>query len=126
MHIAGHGGGVYETALFGSRGDRLIVSVVANLYPAPTDTSQHISAKPEEMLRHFFSMFVDEKSKVLDPTCGSGTALRAAKGLRAEYVLGIEKNEGFAERATRAFKDWLRANGNGASAPDMEPPKFTR
>lgn len=68
------------------------------------------------MLRHFFRMFVDENSKVLDPTCGSGSALRAAKSLDAEYVLGIEKDEGFAERATSAFKDWLRANGNGASA----------
>jgi ParB-like chromosome segregation protein Spo0J len=104
---------VYETALFGSRGDRLIVSSVANLYPAPTDSSQHISAKPEPMLRHFFRMFVDENSKVLDPTCGSGTALRAAKVLGAAYVLGIEKDKDFAERATRSFRDWLVANGNG-------------
>jgi DNA modification methylase len=68
--------------------------------------------KPEAILRHFFEMFVDENTLMLDPTCGSGTALRAAKSLGA--ALGIEKNEVFAERATRAFEGWLRANGNGA------------
>jgi ParB/RepB/Spo0J family partition protein len=90
---------VYETCLFGSRGDRLIVSAVSNLYPAATDSSQHISAKPEPMLRHFFRMFVDTSTIMLDPTCGSGTALRAAEGLGAKYVLGLEINPEFVEDA---------------------------
>jgi hypothetical protein len=118
---------IYETCLFGRRGDRKIAAsgAVQNACYMPTDTSDHPSAKPEPVLRHFFRMIVHDKSKVLDPTCGSGSALRAAKGLGAAYVLGIEKDKDFAERATRAFKDWLRANG--ASAPvDMNPPKFTR
>jgi DNA modification methylase len=92
---------------------------VANAYVGPTDRSaDHPSAKPEAMLREFFEMFVDEKSKVLDPTCGSGSALRAAKSLGAAYVLGIEKDKNFAERATRSFQDWVAANRNGASAQD--------
>jgi hypothetical protein len=91
---------VYETALFGSRGDRLIVEAVANLYPAPTDPlRQHLSEKPELMLRHFFRMFVDENTIMLDPTCGSGTALGAAKYHKAAHVLGIEINSDFAEDA---------------------------
>lgn len=110
---------IYETCLFGSRGDRVIANSVANAYFAPTDkTADHPSAKPEDMLRHFFRMFVDDKSKVLDPTCGSGSALRAAKSLKAAYVLGIVKDKDFAERTTRSFKDWPVANGNGASAQD--------
>jgi ParB/RepB/Spo0J family partition protein len=107
----------YETCLFGWRGGRKISAegVVANSYYGPTDRqSDHPSPKPEPMLKHFFSMIIDSKSKVLDPTCGSGSALRAAKSLGAEYVLGIEKDKNFAETATREFEKWVRANGNGA------------
>jgi DNA modification methylase len=110
---------IYETCLFGRRGDRVTAASVANAYVGPTDRSaDHPSAKPEAMLREFFEMFVDEKSKVLDPTCGSGSALRAAKSLGAAYVLGIEKDKNFAERATRSFQEWVAANRNGASAQD--------
>jgi hypothetical protein len=90
---------IYETCLFGSRGDRKIVSSVANAYAAPTDRAQHMSTKPEPVLRHFFRMFVDENSTVLDPTCGSGSALRAAESLGAAHILGVEINKDFTERA---------------------------
>lgn len=91
---------IYETALFGARGDRKIVSSISNGYAAPTDRSQHLSIKPEPVLRNFFRMFVDENSIVLDPTCGSGSALRAAESLGAPHVLGLERSEEFAQRAT--------------------------
>ena len=80
-----------------------------------------MSAKPEPVLRHFFRMFVDENSTVLDPTCGSGTALRAAESLGAAHILGIEVNKEFAERAAFAVEDSRRtqkvapiADGNSA------------
>jgi ParB-like chromosome segregation protein Spo0J len=95
---------IYETALFGSRGDRKVVAPVSNAYAAPTDRSSHMSIKPEPVLRNFFRMFVDENSIVLDPTCGSGSALRAAESLNARYVLGIEQNAEFAESANRGLK----------------------
>jgi DNA modification methylase len=44
-------------------------------------------------------MFIDENSIVLDPTCGSGSALRAAESLGAAHILGIEINRDFTERA---------------------------
>jgi hypothetical protein len=109
---------IYETCLFGSRGGRVLVASGVNAHSAPTDTSDHPTAKPYDMLRKFFPMFVNENTKMLDPTCGSGTALRAAKSLGAEYVLGIEKKPEFVEGATLAFEDWVRANGNGQIAPD--------
>jgi len=83
---------VYETCLVGGRGDRPIVKYVSDAYSAPSDNSLHMSAKPEPMLRYFMGMFCDEHSRVLDPTCGSGSALRAAESLRAERVLGLETN----------------------------------
>jgi DNA modification methylase len=104
---------VYETALFGSRGDRKIVSSVSNAYAAPTDRSIHMSAKPEPVLRHFFGMFTDENTVMLDPTCGSGSALRAAESLGAAYILGIEINGDFTERANLALEASRRMKDAG-------------
>ena len=91
----------YEAALIGSMGDRFIVKPVANSYGAPTDKSDsiHTNEKPQPMLNHFLSMFVDEHTRLLDPTCGSGSAVRSAEGLGAEFALGLEHNPDFAERA---------------------------
>jgi len=53
------------------------------------------------MLRHFMEMFVDENTTLLDPTCGSASALRAAESLGARHVLGLEKDEEYAKGAIR-------------------------
>lgn len=82
----------YEMALLGRRGGRNTVRAVSDLYNAPSDRSQHASTKPEPMLRHFFTMLCDEHSSVLDPTCGSGSSIRAAESLGAARVLGLELN----------------------------------
>jgi len=94
---------VYETCLFGSRGDRKIVSSVSNTFSGPSVRDQHMSIKPQAMLQHFFRMFVDTHSIVLDPTCGSGSSLRAAELAGASYVLGLEANPEFAEGAATAL-----------------------
>jgi DNA modification methylase len=64
-----------------------------------TDEKLHINQKPVDMLKHFLSLVVDEHSAVLDPTCGSGTALAAAKDLGAARILGLELDDGNAEVA---------------------------
>jgi len=102
----GHPRHIYETCLVGGRGDRPIVKYVSDCYSSPTDNSLHLSAKPEPMLRYFMSMFCDEHSRVLDPTCGGGSALRAAEALRAERVLGLELNP---QMTTAANVELLRA-----------------
>lgn len=90
---------IYETCLFGSRGDRKIVRAKSNAYGAPSQKDIHMSIKPVPVLNHFFEMFVDESTSLLDPTCGSGGALRAAENLKANRVLGLEINPDFAEQA---------------------------
>lgn len=95
---------VVETALIASREDRFIVKSVANAYGCPTDKTYHTSTKPEPMLHHFFSMFVDQHSRVLDPTCGSGSALRAAERHGAAHVLGLEINPEHCAAARSALK----------------------
>lgn len=95
---------VYETALFMTRGDRRIVQSVANVYGAPTQKFQHISEKSEAMLRHFFRMTCDEVTTMLDPTCGSGSAIRAAASFNVERALGIELDEEYAAQAAEALQ----------------------
>lgn len=80
-----------------------MVGAVANAYAAPTVRDRHMSEKPEPVLNHFFRMLVDEHTRLLDPTCGSGSALRSAESLKAENVLGLEINPEFAERARLAL-----------------------
>lgn len=95
---------IYETAFFATRGDRLIVQPVSNLYSHPgKDKEIHMSEKPVPMLRHFFRMVCDSNSVVLDPTAGSANALKAAESLNANYVLGLEKEKEFYDRSTAAY-----------------------
>lgn len=95
---------IYETALFGSRGDRKIVRSVSNAIAASSERSDHMSIKPEPMLRHFLQMFCDASTVMLDPTAGSGSSLRAAKSLGSKSVLGLELNPEFADRARLQMK----------------------
>ena len=90
----------YDTALLCVRGNRPLVKPGQNGYPAPTVGNKiHPSQKSEPMLRVFLSMLVDETTTMLDPTCGSGTSLRAAEDLGAKYVLGLELDPNYAQAA---------------------------
>lgn len=93
----------YESAFFASRGDRKIAQPVANSFSYATTAEIHMSEKPVEMLRHFFRMPVDEYSIMLDPTCGSGGALKAAKALGATQVLGLERDPEIFNKAKENF-----------------------
>ncbi len=96
---------IYESAFFASRGDRKIVSPVANAISAPTTKKIHMSEKPVPVLRHFFRMTVDEYSTVLDPTAGSANAIRAALNMGAASTLGLERDPEFFNRAKEHFHD---------------------
>lgn len=96
---------VYEVAFLCSHGDRKIIQSVSNTFSGPTTrVSEHMSEKSQDMLQHFFRMCVDENTRMLDPTCGGGSALRAGRALGAGYVLGLELNADYAELARRAWE----------------------
>lgn len=95
---------IYEACLFASRSKRNIVRVVGDTYASGIDKTLHPSTKPEPMLKHFFSMLVDENTSMLDPTCGSGASLRAAEALGARHTLGLEIDKDFCEAAQGALK----------------------
>lgn len=94
---------ILEFCLLGSRGDRKVVQAVSNGIAAPTVRDKHMSEKPEAVLRHYFRMLCDDTTSLLDPTCGSGSAIRAAKASGAARVLGLERNPEFAQRAREAL-----------------------
>jgi len=95
---------IYETALFCSRGDRQILQLRNDVFAEglARHTEGHLSAKPQAMLEYFLSMVVTEYTNLLDPTCGSGTAIRAGAKLGARSALGLELNPTVA--ATSATK----------------------
>lgn len=95
---------VYETALMMSREDRFILRPVANAYASPSDKTYHHSTKPEPMLKHFLGMMVDETTSLLDPTCGGGSAIRAAESLGAKATLGLEISPEHCETARGALR----------------------
>lgn len=100
---------VYETALFITRGERRIIKAVGNAYGAPTRkaTAGHISEKPVPVLRHFFQLCCDNFTEILDPTAGSGTALRAAQSMGASRLLGLELNQQYADFAQKEYDQQL-------------------
>jgi len=99
---------VYEVCIFGNRGDRKVVQAVSNLYAHPKTKDIHASEKPRPMLQHFFRMFVDESTVMLDPTMGSGNAVIAAEGMGAASVLGLEALSEFYENAI-AYRKRVKA-----------------
>jgi hypothetical protein len=91
---------MYDTALLCVRGNRPLAKPGANSYAAPTVGNKiHPSQKPEPMLRFFLGMLVDETTTMLDPTCGSGAAIRAAEDLGAKGVLGLELDPNYSQAA---------------------------
>lgn len=95
---------IYETALVAVRGERFVVKAVSDAYASPTDRALHPSAKPEPMLKHFFRLFVDKTTTMLDPTCGAGSSIRAAEALGAERAFGIERDEESYNNAVGAYR----------------------
>ena len=80
----------YEIAVFATRGDRPISKVKAASFASPTTKVHHLSEKPLPVVTHFLEMLTDAHTELLDPTCGSGTALEAALRLGAKRVLGLD------------------------------------
>jgi hypothetical protein len=87
-----YGRRTYETAMLITFGDRKIVAPRALSVAGPREASSriHRSQKPLSILTHYFEMFVDNSSNVLDPTCGSGTSLIVANRLKAKQIVGLE------------------------------------
>lgn len=94
----------YESAFHCTRGDRKVAKPVAMSFSGPTSQLFHPTEKPVAMLQHFFQMYVDGTSRVLDPTCGSGNSIKVAELSGASYALGIEQDADFYKGAKENLK----------------------
>lgn len=104
-----YGRRTYETAMLITLGDRKIAKAKALSFSSPRNEAKiHRSQKHLPVLSHFFEMFVDDTTVMLDPTCGSGTSLVAAKRLGATYVLGLEKDVEMVEAATKFYSEQVK------------------
>lgn len=65
-------------------------------------------------------MFVDNNTRMLDPTCGGGSALRVAESLGAEHVLGLEINDEYVANARRALHSF-RVHRKASTPNPTEP-----
>jgi ParB-like chromosome segregation protein Spo0J len=81
---------IYETAFIMSLGDRKIIKPTVNAvhFPSEKRGAEHVSLKPYTVLSEFMTMFIDSESVVLDPTCGTGTALAVATRKHAKAIVG--------------------------------------
>lgn len=93
----------YEMAFLGTRGDRHIVKPVALHWHGARGEAVHASVKPRALFEHLLRMYVDETTVMLDPTCGSGNALRIGANLGAKRVMGLEVNETYWRDAVRLW-----------------------
>lgn len=72
----------------------------APIVKAQTGLRCHPTQKPEDLMCGLVADFTDYGETILDPFCGSGTTLVAAKRL-GRKAIGIEINEAYAEIAAK-------------------------
>jgi predicted RNA methylase len=100
----------YEIALHITLGDRFLAKgkAASFAYPRNSDDKVHRSQKHAAVLAHFFEMFVDSSTLMLDPTCGSGSSVLTAHKLGAKQVLGLELDPEMRASAVKMFNEAMK------------------
>jgi site-specific DNA-methyltransferase (adenine-specific) len=97
-------GEAWEAILYGMKGRRPLNGkrprTVIRFDWSSTMDPVHPTVKPVPLLEKLINWSTDEGETVLDPFCGSGTTLRAAKNL-ARKAIGIEQDERYCEIAAK-------------------------
>ena len=110
------GGGDFAY-VFGSRepaeGKRVLPGECTSSDPRGRETKEHPCPRKLEHVRWLVGTFTRSGDSVLDPFCGSGTTLIAAKN-RGRRAIGIEREERFCELAARRLSQGVLALGGAA------------
>lgn len=73
----------------------------------------HPTQKPIRLMHSLVDLFTDPDDVILDPFCGSGSTLRAAKDL-GRRAIGIEVDERYCEVAAKRMSQAVLPFGGGA------------
>jgi len=79
---------------------------IISTYTTHKDMGLHPTQKPLKLMKILIELTTIENQVVLDPFCGSGTTLVAAKALNRKYI-GIENNLEYYNVAVNRLKDDL-------------------
>lgn len=79
-------------------------SNVIKIHSQKQDHGFHPAQKPLVLLRALIELVTTEEQIILDPFCGSGSTLVAAKQLGRKFI-GIESNKNFADIAKQRLND---------------------
>ncbi|WP_414472587.1 DNA-methyltransferase [Microvirga sp. M2] len=71
---------------------------------APKEGGLHPTQKPVRLMQALIELTTQEGQTVLDPFCGSGTTLVAAKALKRRFI-GFEADETYVETARKRLRD---------------------
>lgn len=90
----------WEGIFFGIKGRRAIRKYLPDVLRSSEVGKREAMQKPVDIIKRLLEASADETNIVLDPFCGTGSTLVAAKEMRLKAV-GIEINEAFCETTAR-------------------------
>ena len=89
-----------------------------HIHSEKSDHGLHPTQKPVELLEALIELTTQENQIVLDPFCGSGSTLVAAKNLGRKFV-GIEKDANFFAVAQKRVNDFVQTENSENLAFDL-------
>jgi site-specific DNA-methyltransferase (adenine-specific) len=104
-NVLNHGVGAYNESAFLGYSD--IPENVLKCKFAPKESGLHPTQKPVSLMQALIEMVTIENQIVLDPFCGSGSTLLAAKNLSREFI-GFDISEEYVNIANRRLTSQLQ------------------
>ena len=84
-----------RTSVYGARDESIL-----KYWVTPQDSKDHPAEKPLDLLVYLVGKFSKENDMILDPFCGTGSTLEAAK-IQGRSAIGIEIEEKYCEIAAK-------------------------
>lgn len=104
-NVLNHGVGAYNEPAFLGYAD--MPENVLKCRFAPKESGLHPTQKPVSLMQALIEMVTIENQMVLDPFCGSGSTLLAAKNLNREF-LGFDVSKEYVDVANRRLTSQLQ------------------
>lgn len=103
-NVLSHGVGAFNQDAFARYSEKIENVLKAGF--SPNEAGKHPTQKPLALMQALIELTTREGQIVLDPFCGSGSTLLAAKNLSRNYI-GFEKDPGYFRMAQSRLQDGL-------------------